>query len=820
MLNTQLLPTLIALLACHEALTLPTATGRTGQHLATSTNSTGLDHIQQGRGFPEGLESTTGYTQANFKPLTSHLPYRDDDDDGILSARTEGKAVCDKVMPWFPRPSGLHDHAQPPASLLQVPNCWVMSPLTRRSVHHLNSTTPAAGFDQRLPLTQCLDRDGVGGGSNHDVGRLCEGAKPSDAVGSVMCTRARACETCPNANEEIVLTMSGQLKCCVKCPAGEGMLQLCTNHTQTVCRTCQEFSEFSPVASATAKCMQCKQCQELHPFAKFRTHCTPTSDAVCECIPGYFFVEAQSTCQSCTKCPPGHGAERPCDWNRDSLCKPCPAGTWSSSTSATETCQTCRKCKPGQIEMRPCSATHNTLCCPLHEPNCSDTLEMDAIRGRHCSSPALVVIVLCFWAFVWWPATINTTNPPPRLSPSPGLCIRTHTHLSCHKTLQMCLYGCARARVRVHYDLWQWRVMRNRAFDLTAVAAAAAADKMLQASAIKLGARALACVCMWIESQVMPLLSLVRESSRQSEDTEEKEGFYRFPRIDLQENPVTSTPSSNWISFSEKGLSHDLNRTLNSMKIKTAFRIDDEPSQTNRRQATGDQMPDHVAYGDDYPMITVYCSLLGLVILTLLIYVFYKLWQQHLTAVDAKAGMVEAAGGNALHPAFAELTKSRSVSAATSGHSSLSKQKASAASRPDCVRQHLLSESTQYSSLPQRPPISSELMEELSQALSADDRWKQVGGMLGYSDEALQRFENSSEHENDDVTKETTGATVAARRMLSSWFASRPSTETNPLESLISVIELIPGTANLCVLLKEYSSVKSPPPHPPLGQPH
>uniref|UniRef100_A0A5K3FMD9 Death domain-containing protein n=1 Tax=Mesocestoides corti TaxID=53468 RepID=A0A5K3FMD9_MESCO len=480
MLNTQLLPTLIALLACHEALTLPTATGRTGQHLATSTNSTGLDHIQQ--------------------------------------------------------------------------------------------------------------------------------------------------ETCPNANEEIVLTMSGQLKCCVKCPAGEGMLQLCTNHTQTVCRTCQEFSEFSPVASATAKCMQCKQCQELHPFAKFRTHCTPTSDAVCECIPGYFFVEAQSTCQSCTKCPPGHGAERPCDWNRDSLCKPCPAGTWSSSTSATETCQTCRKCKPGQIEMRPCSATHNTLCCPLHEPNCSDTLEMDAIR--------------------------------------------------------------------------------------------------------------------------------------------------------------------------------------------------DEPSQTNRRQATGDQMPDHVAYGDDYPMITVYCSLLGLVILTLLIYVFYKLWQQHLTAVDAKAGMVEAAGGNALHPAFAELTKSRSVSAATSGHSSLSKQKASAASRPDCVRQHLLSESTQYSSLPQRPPISSELMEELSQALSADDRWKQVGGMLGYSDEALQRFENSSEHENDDVTKETTGATVAARRMLSSWFASRPSTETNPLESLISVIELIPGTANLCVLLKEYSSVKSPPPHPPLGQPH
>ncbi|KAM3176347.1 hypothetical protein ACTXT7_006695 [Hymenolepis weldensis] len=194
---------------------------------------------------------------------------------------------------------------------------------------------------------------------------------------SIFCFQQVPLETCPIANEELISTLNGQLRCCKKCPVGEGMLQLCTNTTQTICRPCQEGSEFSLEASATAKCMQCKQCQELHPFARFRKHCTPTSDAVCECVAGYFFIEVHSTCQSCTKCPPGYGAENPCGWNEDSICSPCPEGTWSSAESATEKCLTCKRCKPGQIEMRPCSATQNTLCCPLHNPNCDDNYEDD-----------------------------------------------------------------------------------------------------------------------------------------------------------------------------------------------------------------------------------------------------------------------------------------------------------------------------------------------------------------------------------------------------------------------------------------------------------
>ncbi|KAM7537699.1 hypothetical protein Aperf_G00000076712 [Anoplocephala perfoliata] len=410
-------------------------------------------------------------------------------------------------------------------------------------------------------------------------------------------------ETCPSTDEELVSTLNGQLRCCKKCPAGEGMLQLCTNQTQTICRPCQDGSEFSLEASATSKCMQCKQCQELHPFAKFRKHCTPTSDAVCECVAGYFFIEAHSTCQSCTKCPPGQGADKPCEWNEDSACKPCAEGTWSSTDSASEKCQTCKKCKPGQIEMRPCTASQNTLCCPLHNPNCEDNYEDEE-----------------------------------------------------------------------YYD-----------------------PKSLQ----------------------------------------------------------------------------------------------------GQGQLSEESTPQQLAYGDDYPMITIYCSLLGLVILTLLIYVFYKLWQQKLTMEDAKS--LEA---GVFHSAFTGIK------------SNGAKQKNSrlAVSAKDTTdRQHLLGESQQCSHAPQRPELPENLLTELSQGLAVDNRWKQVGELLGFSEESLQSFQKPKM----SIDSNTSGdAATAAEQMLTSWYLSRVSADPNPLNSLLTILERTSGTGQLCRRLKEHLKPLSaiPPP--------
>lgn len=96
-----------------------------------------------------------------------------------------------------------------------------------------------------------------------------------------------------------------------------------------------------------------------------------------------------------------------------------------------------------------------------------------------------------------------------------------------------------------------------------------------------------------------------------------------------------------------------------------------------------DSTPQQWVYGDDYPMITIYCSLLGLVILTLLIYVFYKLWQQKLSMEDAK--VLEA---GVFHSAFTGIK------------SSGAKQKNSkliVSVKDTTDRQHLLGDSQQCS---------------------------------------------------------------------------------------------------------------------------
>ena len=56
-----------------------------------------------------------------------------------------------------------------------------------------------------------------------------------------------------------------------------------------------------------------------------------------------------------------------------------------------------------------------------------------------------------------------------------------------------------------------------------------------------------------------------------SQQLESELGFYQM-NLDGQKD--ANSLSANWVSFSEKGISRDINGTLDSMKIKTAFRIE------------------------------------------------------------------------------------------------------------------------------------------------------------------------------------------------------------------------------------------------------
>ncbi|VDP98160.1 unnamed protein product [Trichobilharzia regenti] len=114
-------------------------------------------------------------------------------------------------------------------------------------------------------------------------------------------------ETCDDPFEEFVSPVRGTPRCCRKCDVGNGMLRLCSNTENTQCRPCKSGFEFSSVRSATKKCMQCRRCEELHPLAKTRTECTPTTDTICQCEKPFYMSEKEQTCKPCTACKPGEG---------------------------------------------------------------------------------------------------------------------------------------------------------------------------------------------------------------------------------------------------------------------------------------------------------------------------------------------------------------------------------------------------------------------------------------------------------------------------------------------------------------------------------
>ncbi|KAM3176348.1 hypothetical protein ACTXT7_006696 [Hymenolepis weldensis] len=328
-------------------------------------------------------------------------------------------------------------------------------------------------------------------------------------------------------------------------------------------------------------------------------------------------------------------------------------------------------------------------------------------------------------------------------------------------------------------------------------------------------------------------------------------GFFQM-QVEINSPKSTKAPTSNWVSFSEKGINHDLNGTLNSLNIQTAFRVEGELIETQlyhkikgeeegrdlishsldwRQVSVGKisaslllsptfesecgnkallrlwpdgetineranprtfqsvdhfsdgSFPQQMAYGDDYPMITIYCSLLGLVILTLLIYVFYKLWQQKLSMEDAKS--IEA---GVFHPAFTGIKTN-------GGKPKSSKLTVSVKDTND--KEHLLGEFQQYSYAPQKS-IPDHLLTELSQGLAVENRWKQVGTKLGFNEETLQNFEKPK------ISEDSGDVISAAKRMLTSWYSSRISTDSSPLTSLLVVLEGTSGTSELARRLKEY----------------
>uniref|UniRef100_A0AAY4C8M6 TNFR-Cys domain-containing protein n=1 Tax=Denticeps clupeoides TaxID=299321 RepID=A0AAY4C8M6_9TELE len=138
--------------------------------------------------------------------------------------------------------------------------------------------------------------------------------------------------------------------CCKICKPGNVLVKDCGKDQHALCTPCESGS-YVP-NSNPASCVTCSTCKGT----QVKRPCTPTSDAVCECIAGFQCGDA--TCSFCQqKCRVGE--ER---INR--TCHDCPNGTFSDRADQKCVPWSSRCLEPNQMVIKGGSRVHDIICGP------------------------------------------------------------------------------------------------------------------------------------------------------------------------------------------------------------------------------------------------------------------------------------------------------------------------------------------------------------------------------------------------------------------------------------------------------------------------
>ncbi|OCT77124.1 tumor necrosis factor receptor superfamily member 11B isoform X2 [Xenopus laevis] len=147
---------------------------------------------------------------------------------------------------------------------------------------------------------------------------------------------------------------------CDQCPPGMYIKQDCTTEKNTECAPCPS-NHYSDTWNSNTECYFCNVvCKELQ---YIKQECNGTHNRLCECAAGlYLDLEF---CVPHKECHPGYGVVQEGTPESDTVCRPCPEGTFSDATSATARCQRHTDCKKLGIKVvYQGDSEHNALCQP------------------------------------------------------------------------------------------------------------------------------------------------------------------------------------------------------------------------------------------------------------------------------------------------------------------------------------------------------------------------------------------------------------------------------------------------------------------------
>ncbi|KAI4889944.1 hypothetical protein NFI96_015106 [Prochilodus magdalenae] len=167
---------------------------------------------------------------------------------------------------------------------------------------------------------------------------------------------------CVNSSTEFFSSLSNL--CCSKCKPGSHLVEKCSKERDTVCMDCEEGT-FSEAMTFHSNCFACRTCSQYKGL-RYNKTCTSSSDAVCECKPGYYCNLHESgrcvNCRKYTKCPPGMGDTLP--GTKSILCDHCPDGKFSNVTD-TQPCRQHTQCEAeGRPVLQPGTSMSDAVCGP------------------------------------------------------------------------------------------------------------------------------------------------------------------------------------------------------------------------------------------------------------------------------------------------------------------------------------------------------------------------------------------------------------------------------------------------------------------------
>ncbi|XP_059572910.1 tumor necrosis factor receptor superfamily member 1B [Alligator mississippiensis] len=165
-------------------------------------------------------------------------------------------------------------------------------------------------------------------------------------------------------------------KCCSKCHPGYHMDQICSTTLDTQCKRCG-VNTYTEIWNRAPRCFGCSPaCKNGTGLVQTR-ECTPTQDRACTCSANMYCSTKlhQKSCKHCKrhkKCQKGYGVSKPGTDTKDTICTPCPPGSFSDEESYTAPCRPHTVCKFVSI---PGSFTSDTVCSDLPIGDLSTTIK-------------------------------------------------------------------------------------------------------------------------------------------------------------------------------------------------------------------------------------------------------------------------------------------------------------------------------------------------------------------------------------------------------------------------------------------------------------